>query len=85
MTLDKPAVLDIVQSSEEELDASLRIYDSAGNMLYENDELSLTDPEGFWDAGWNGLALEAGTYILEAATFIDTVVGTFTLSVNAAS
>ena len=85
LTLDKPAVLDIVQSSAEELDASLRIYDSAGNMLYENDELSLTDPAGFWDAGWNGLSLEAGTYILEAATFIDTVVGTFTLSVSAAS
>ena len=85
LTLDKPAVLDIVQWGEEELDASLRIYDSAGNMLYENDELSMTDPAGNWDAGWNGLALEAGTYILEAATFIDTGVGTFTLSVSAGS
>ncbi len=85
LILDAPAVLDIVQSSEEELDAFLRIYDSAGNMLYENDELSMTDPEGSWDAGWIGLALEAGTYVIEAATFIDTGVGTFTLSVSAAS
>jgi hypothetical protein len=84
LTLDAAATLDIVQSGEAELDAYLRLYNLAGDIIYENDELSLDDnAEGIYDAGWNGLELEAGTYIIEAATVVDTGSGAFTLSVSA--
>ena len=86
LTLDTPAVLDVVQSGEEGADAFLRMYDAAGNLLRENDELSTDDnADNVWDAGWKGLSLDAGTYLVEAATFADTGTGLFTLSVSAAS
>ncbi len=85
LTLDAPAVLDIVQSGAAWLDAFARIYDAAGNILYEADELSLEDnADGVYDAGWNGLEFAAGTYIIEAATFVDIGTGEFTLSVTEA-
>ncbi|MBL8134446.1 MAG: DUF4397 domain-containing protein [Anaerolineae bacterium] len=84
LTLDAPAVLDIVQSGEAGLDAFARIYSAAGDLLYEIDELSMDDNgDGVFDAGWNGLSLDAGTYMIEAATFIDIGTGAFTLSVSA--
>ncbi len=85
LTLDESAVVDIVQSGAAWSDAFARIYDATGNILYEIDELSMDDnAEGNYDAGWNGLELDAGTYVIEAATFIDIGTGEFTLSVSAA-
>ena len=85
LVLDEPAILDILQSGEPGLDAFARIYDTSGNLLRESDELSLEDnPDLIYDAGWNGLELEAGTYISEAGTFADIGTGAFTLSVSAA-
>lgn len=84
LTLDEPAILDIVQSGEAGLDAVARIYDPAGNLLYENGELTEDNAEETFDAGWNGLEFAAGTYIIEAGTFVDIGTGEFTLSVSAA-
>jgi hypothetical protein len=85
LTLEEPAVLDIVESGAAGLDAVVRIYDPSGNLLYENGELAEEDnAEGIGDAGWSGLELEAGTFIIEAATFIDIGTGEFALSVSAA-
>lgn len=86
LTLDEPAVLDIVQSGAAWLDAYARIYDAAGNILYETDELTMDDnTDGIYDAGWNGLELDAGTYIIEAATFVDIGTGAFAVTVDLAN
>ncbi|MBK8031312.1 MAG: DUF4397 domain-containing protein [Chloroflexi bacterium] len=85
LTLAEPAVLDIVESGAAGLDAVARIYDPAGNLLYENGELTEdNNAEGIFDAGWNGIELDAGTFIIEAATFIDIGTGEFTLTVSEA-
>ena len=85
LVLDAPAVLDIIQSGEAGVDAYVRLYDAAGNLLQENDELSLDDnADGIFDAGWTGLSLDAGTYVIEAGTYTDTGAGSFTLSVSEA-
>lgn len=87
LTLDSAMTLDILQaaSSADGQDAFLRILNSAGDTLYENDELTHEDDEsGGFDAGWQGLQLDAGTYVLEVGTFVDTRIGDFTLSVTAA-
>lgn len=87
LTLTKPATLDISQTAKDVTsgaDANVRLYNAAGDMLYLNDELTLDDnAQGIFDAGWKGLKLDAGTYILEAGTFVDAGNGTFTLSVQA--
>jgi hypothetical protein len=86
LTLDEPAVLDIVQSGAAWLDAFARVYDPEGNILYETDELTMDDnADGIYDAGWNGLELDAGTYIIEAATFVDVGTGAFMVTVDLAN
>jgi hypothetical protein len=87
LTLDANTTLDILESANDVAsgaDAHLRIYNAAGDTIFENDELSMDDnAEGVFDAGWFGLELDAGTYTLQAGTFIDTSTGEFTLSVSA--
>jgi hypothetical protein len=86
LVLDAPAVLDIIQSGEAGFDAFVRLYDAAGNVLRENDELSMDDnADGIFDAGWTGLSLDAGTYVIEAGTYTDTGVGSFTVAVSEAT
>lgn len=61
-------------------DALLHIYDSNGSLLVVNDEL-----EGGvnHDAGVIGFELPKGTYVIEAASYFDTFLGDYTLSVTA--
>jgi hypothetical protein len=86
LTLKSDNVVDItLNQTKEGGDAYLRVYNKAGALLGENDELTLDDNAQFiYDAGLKGLALKAGTYTIEAATFLDATPGDFTLSVNAA-
>lgn len=85
LTLDADMIVDILEAGNDVAtgaDAYLRIYDAAGNIIFENDELSMDDNvDGIFDAGFYGLELDAGSYILEAGTFADTGVNVFTLSV----
>jgi hypothetical protein len=87
LTLTKTTTLDILQTANDVTsggDANLRLYNAAGDMLFLNDELTMDDnAQGIFDAGWKGLTLDAGTYTLEAGTFVDAGTGAFTLSVNA--
>jgi hypothetical protein len=88
LSLEEEATLDIMLASTnsvEGADAYLRVYDEAGNLILDNDELSVEDnADGIFDAGVSGLELEAGTYIIEAASFVDSGVGEFILSVSEA-
>ncbi|MBK9746047.1 MAG: DUF4397 domain-containing protein [Anaerolineae bacterium] len=85
LTLAEPTVVDILESGSVEVDPFVRIYDAAGSLLYSNDELSMEDnAEGIGDAGCTACELDAGTYIIEAATFIDIGTGEFTLTVSEA-
>lgn len=82
LTLDEPTVVDILLlGASPDQDAFLRLYDAEGNLLHENDELSYEDD--VYDAGITGLALEAGTYLIEAASWGEHFAGSFTLSVVA--
>jgi hypothetical protein len=88
LKLNQDANLDILESAKDittGADAHLRIYNATGDVIFENEELTIADDsQGVYDAGWKGLALKAGTYTLEAGTFIDTSTGAFTLSVHPA-
>lgn len=87
LDLTTTTTLDIMQSASAEsgADAYLRIYNAAGDALFENDELTVDDnSDGVWDAGWIHLTLEPGSYLLEAGAFSDMSAGDFMLSVNAA-
>jgi hypothetical protein len=80
LTLDAPATVDVMlENSLPENDAYLRIYDSDGELIEENDEIDFEDDD--FSAGIEGLALEAGTYTIEAASYLDTSPGSYTLSV----
>lgn len=86
LTLDTPTVLNITQTGESGLDPFLRMYDTNGNLQRESDEITMLDnPEGIYDAGWLDLSLEAGTYIIEAGTFIDTGTGASVVTVDLAN
>jgi hypothetical protein len=81
LTLDETTTLDILQAATDVTsgaDAYLRIYNASGDVIVENDELSRDNT----DAGTLALELDAGIYILEAATFVDLGVGEFTLTVS---
>jgi len=80
LTLDSAALVTIDLRAVGDGDALLRLYDEAGMLIAENDDI-----EGgvIVDARLAGLQLEAGMYIIEAATYNDTGVGEFTLSVAA--
>ncbi len=86
LTLNQNMTLDISQIATDAssgADAYLRILNAAGQSIYENDELN--HAAGTFDAGWNNLKLGAGTYTLQAGTFVDSGTGAFTLSVKAAA
>jgi hypothetical protein len=69
-----------LSSADTEADAYLRIFDGEGLILYANDELILRDDD--WDAGLEQLELEAGTYIIEAASFGDLFPGVYQLEIE---
>jgi len=67
-------------------DPSLYIYDAQGNLLFWNDDLNFADnfsgaPNAF-DAGLEGVTLEAKTYIVEVAGSIDIISGPYTLVIE---
>ncbi|MBN1963082.1 MAG: DUF4397 domain-containing protein [Anaerolineae bacterium] len=57
-------------------DSYLRLYDEAGNLLAENDDASGTNAR-------LRLELAAGTYLIEAGTFLDSYPGEYELLVRA--
>ncbi len=83
LVLDKDVVVDIMlkgSTPDTNTDALLRIFDAKGSLLVQND--GIDQPTGF-DAGATGLKLAKGTYVIQAATYFDTFVGDYTLSVSA--
>jgi hypothetical protein len=85
LTLDTTMTLDIVESANDVstgADATLWIYNAAGDVINENGEITMDDnDEGVYDAGWYHLELEAGTYTIQAGTFVDIGTGDFMLTV----
>jgi hypothetical protein len=84
LTLPSDMTLDILLTEDDDTnvaDPAIRVYTDAGELLGENDELTMTDnADGVFNAGLEGLTLEAGTYILEAASAADIYHGEYTLS-----
>ncbi|MDX1990762.1 MAG: pre-peptidase C-terminal domain-containing protein [bacterium] len=62
------------------LDAYLRLYDSQGDVIAANDEISFTDTTT--DARLRRLMLEPGTYIIEVASWNDAYPGEYRLIVE---
>jgi hypothetical protein len=83
LTLPSDMTLDILLTEDDDTnvaDPAIRVYTDAGELLGENDELTMTDnADGVFNAGLEGLTLEAGTYILEAASAADIYHGEYTL------
>jgi hypothetical protein len=86
LTLEADMTLNIMLTEDDETnvaDSYLRVYTDAGELVAENNELTTDDDaDGNWSAGIEGLTLEAGTYIIEAASAADIYPGTYTLSVS---
>lgn len=82
LVLDKDMSLDIgLSGSPDSTDAYLRVFDSAGKLIAENDDIARGAMNR--DAAVKGLKLTKGTYTVEAASAFDTFLGDYTLSVQA--
>ena len=81
LTVSKGDVLNITASSDE-MDMYLAIYDTAGNQLLANDNLSADT----LNAGWTELAIPADlTLVLEVASAGDDESGSYTVKIEDAS
>ncbi len=84
LVLDKDMMLDMSLKGggpESGADSILRIYDSEGVLVAQNDDFDRFN-EGT-DAGFKGLKLVKGSYVIEAASSFDTFLGEYTLTVSA--
>ncbi|MFN8377861.1 MAG: DVUA0089 family protein [Anaerolineae bacterium] len=96
LVLDEPATLNIEAHATGNntsgswgrgtFDSALYVYDSAGNLLFWNDEDTYTDdlaenPSS--DAGIDALPLKAGTYFIDVGGFTDLQAGPYELTVEA--
>ncbi len=84
LVLDKNSVLDMSLKGggpESGADSVLRIYDTKGTLVAQNDDFDRFK-EGT-DAGFKGLKLDKGSYVIEAASSFDTFLGDYTLSITA--
>jgi hypothetical protein len=82
LTADADATVTIsVTDPDGALDSYLRIYDDAGNLLAENDDI---EPSVQYNSSIEGVQLVAGdTILIEVGTYDDAAFGAFTLSVTA--
>jgi hypothetical protein len=81
LKLDIDTTLDIeVKASDgSPLDSYIRIYDTDGELIAENDEVTYEDDA--LDAGFLGFELRAGEYQIEVGSFGDSSTGGYILSV----
>ena len=79
--LEQDAAFDILLSTPvgSGLDPCLLIFDAAGNLVAENDEIS--DDDNGVDAGFNMLPLPAGDYSVVVSSFNDAGFGLYRLQV----
>ena len=79
--LEQDAAIDILLSTPEvsEFDPYLLIFDAAGNLVDEDDEIS--DDDNGVDAGFNVLPLPAGDYSVVVSSFNDAGFGLYRLQV----
>ena len=84
LVLDKDMTLDMSLKGggpESGADSVIRIFDTKGALVAQNDDFDRLK-EGT-DAGFKGLKLGKGSYVIEAASSFDTFLGDYTLSVTA--
>jgi hypothetical protein len=67
-------------------DPYLYVYDAQGNLLFWNDELTFADDfsgkQDTYDASLEGVTLETGSYIVEAAGSSDIIAGPYMLAIE---